>query len=256
MTAMPVSEAALVSQCLDFCQTLATKLPIFSFALTLGNGFSFTLDTSGKEALSSKAMKKKKTPSTLRRDARRRSEFLKKKLEVSTGNASPQSENVSAEEAIEEVVERRFFKCEQCENYFKSENGLKIHIGKAHKKLNSLPPTPDRLRLQQECSVNLSATPLLDASREELSLTSNVMEEKEGQTPSLRPQPPPSSPHKCPAFVPCSRRKCKLRKERERQKEALGKTCTNCDEDLYITMCCAEEKELCEDCCNDLGVCS
>ena len=67
MTAMPVSEdnVALVSQCLDFCQTLATKLPIFSFALTLGNGFPFTLDISGKEALSSKAMKKKKTPSTL-----------------------------------------------------------------------------------------------------------------------------------------------------------------------------------------------
>ena len=123
MTAMPVSEdkAALVSKCLDFCQTLATKLPIFSFALTLGNGFSFTLDTSEKEALSSKAMKKKKTPSTLRRDARRRSEFLKKKLEVSTGNASPQSENVSAEEAIEEVVKRRFVKCEQCKNVVKSE---------------------------------------------------------------------------------------------------------------------------------------
>ena len=39
--------------------------------------------------------------------------------------------------------------------------------------------------------------------------------------------------------------------ERERAKEALHKTCTNCDVDLYITMCCAEDKELCEDCCND-----
>ena len=54
----------------------------------------------------------------------------------------------------------------------------------------------------------------------------------------------------------CSRRECKLRMERERAKEALHKTCTNCDVDLYITMCCAEEKELCEDCCSDLGVCS
>ena len=54
----------------------------------------------------------------------------------------------------------------------------------------------------------------------------------------------------------CSRRECKLRMERERAKEALHKTCTNCDVDLYITMCCAEDKELCEDCCNDLGVCS
>ena len=37
MTAMPVTEdkAALVSQCLDFCQTLASKSPTFSFTLTI-----------------------------------------------------------------------------------------------------------------------------------------------------------------------------------------------------------------------------
>ena len=81
-------------------------------------------------------------------------------------------------------------------------------------------------------------------------------EEKEKPPPSLRPQPSPPSPHKCPPFHPCSKRECKLRIERQRAKEALHKTCTNCDVDLYITMCCAEEKELCEDCCNDLGVCS
>ena len=39
------------------------------------------------------------------------------------------------------------FKCNQCENSFKSENGLKIHIGRAHKvsdrapeQLRDLPP--------------------------------------------------------------------------------------------------------------------
>ena len=84
MTAVPVEEdnAALVSQGLDFCQTLATKSLTFSFTLTLGDSFSFSLDTNEKEALASKAKKKKKTPSTLRRDAKRRAEFLKKKLEV------------------------------------------------------------------------------------------------------------------------------------------------------------------------------
>ena len=193
MTAMPVSEdkAALVSQCLDFCQTLATKLPIFSFALTLGNGFSFTLDTSGKEALSPKAMKKKKTPSTLRRDARRRSEFLKKKLEGSTGDASPQSENVSVEEAVEKVVIEKVFKCDQCKNSFKSENGLKIHAGRSHKKVTLLSSTPERLRQQLEGSASLSASPLLDASREEISLNSDAVEEKANSPPSLQPQPSP-----------------------------------------------------------------
>ena len=38
-----------------------------------------------------------------------------------------------AEEDLEKVVEVKAFKCEQFGNDFKSENGLNIHIGKAHK---------------------------------------------------------------------------------------------------------------------------
>ena len=98
-----------------------------------------------------------------------------------------------------------------------------------------------------EGSVSLSASPLLDASREKFSLNYVAVEEKANQPPSLQPLPSLPSPHKGPAFHPCSRRECKLRKEIERGKEALNKTCTNCDEDLYIAMCCAEDKELCED---------
>ena len=225
----------------------------FNFSLSVGSTFSFSLEARGKgQALVTQGKtKKKKTPSTLRRNARRRTEFLKKKLEDSPGN-----EDVSAKEAVKKVVECGSFKCEQCENVFKSENGLKIHAGKAHKKVNSIPSTPQKLRQQLGGSVSLSASPLLDASREEFSLNNDAVEEKENPPPSLRPLPSPPSPHKCPPFHPCSRRECKLRKERERAKEALNKTCTNCDEDLYITMCCAEDKELCEDCCNDLEVCS
>ena len=255
MTSVNKENAALLSQCLDFCQTLSSKSLTFSFALSLGNSFSFRLDTSGRGALSSEAKKKKKTPSALRRNARRRAEFVKNKLEDSTSDAL-QSEHVSVEEAVEKVVVEKAFKCDQCENSFKSENGLKIHAGKSHKKVTSLSSTPERLRQQLEGSVSLSASPLLDASREEFNLNNDAVEEQENPPPFLRPLPSPPLPHKCPPFHPCSRRECKLRKERERVKEALNKTCTNCDVDLYITMCCAEEKELCEDCCNDLGVCS
>ena len=139
--------SALVSQCLDFCQTLAGKSLTFSFTLSLGNSFSFSLDTSGKEAKASKA--KKKSPSTLKRDARRRNEFVKKKLEASTGD-------------------EKAFNCDQCGNIFKSENGLKIHAGKSHKKANpAVPATPDTLRQQPRTSMSLSASPLLDSSREE-----------------------------------------------------------------------------------------
>ena len=112
---------------------------------------------SGKEAGASKA--RKKTPSTLKRDARRRNEFVKKKLEASTGK---------------KIRYEKVFKCDQCGNIFKSENGLKIHVGKSHKAVN--PATPDCLRQQPKSSVSLSASPLLDTSREESSPTSSVSE--------------------------------------------------------------------------------
>ena len=97
MTAMSVSEedAKLASQCLDLCQTLAGKSLTFSFSLTIGSSFSFSVDTRGKEVLV--PQRKKKTPSTLRRDARRREELLKKKLNASTVISS-QSEQASAKE--------------------------------------------------------------------------------------------------------------------------------------------------------------
>ena len=176
MAAMSVKEdnSAILSQCLDFCQTLAGKSLNFSFTLTLGNNFSFSLDSSEKKALAPKA--KKKSPSTLRRDARRRKEFVRKKLEASTGV--------------------KVFKCDQCGNNFKSENGLKIHVGKAHRKVNLA--TPDHLRQQPKRSVSLSASPLLDTSREEPCLNSiEVTREEVGEEkgePVSPLQPSPSSP--------------------------------------------------------------
>ena len=98
MAAMSVGEedAKLASQCLDLCQTLAGKSLTFSFSLTIGSSFSFSVDTRGKEVLV--PHRKKKTPSTLRRDARRREELLKKKLNASTVIFS-KSEQASAKEA-------------------------------------------------------------------------------------------------------------------------------------------------------------
>ena len=210
MTAVPVKEdnAELVSQCLDFCQTLATKSLTFSFTLTLGDSFSFSLDTNGKEALASKAKKKKKTPSTLRRDAKRRTEFLKKKPEVSTGDTSSRSEHVSEEEAagkqVERVVHEKVFKCDQCENTFKSENGLKIHVGKSHKKVNPVQATPEQLRQRPEGSMSISTSSLLDASREEPCLNTDIIEEIEEPTPPRQPPPstpPPSKPSPSPPVI-------------------------------------------------------
>ena len=210
MTAMSVKEdnTALVSQCLDFCQTLAAKSLTFSFTLSLGNSFSLSLDSNGKEALASKG-KKKKTPSALKRDARRREKFLKKKLEVSTVDISLQSKDISEEENVgkqvaEKALDEKAFKCEQCDTIFKSENGLKIHIGKSHKKVDSTPATPERLRQQTNSSVSLSASPLLDTSREESSALSPVADDikSTSKKPAPRYQPPPIKCDHCDLYLP------------------------------------------------------
>ena len=60
------------------------------------------------------------------------------------------------------------FQCDQCEKTFKTEPGLKIHTGKAHKKGDSTPPPPDRLRQHPGSPATLPSSPLLDASREEV----------------------------------------------------------------------------------------
>ena len=81
MTALGESESSLAFKCLDLCQTLTSQGLTFNFSLTAGSNFSLSLnttlpplDTKGKETV-----KKKLSPSTLRRNARRREEFLKKK---------------------------------------------------------------------------------------------------------------------------------------------------------------------------------
>ena len=101
MAAMSDEEdAMLVSQCLDFCQMLAGKSLSFSFSLTLGTSFSFSVDTMGKGDKVPQKKKKKPTPSTQRRNARRREEFLKKKVNASTEKKlSSPGEPVSGKEA-------------------------------------------------------------------------------------------------------------------------------------------------------------
>ena len=144
------------------------------------------MDTSEKKALAAKVKKKKKTPSTLRRNAKRREEFLKKKLETSTG-----SEHVSVEEAVakqvEEVLvehttdgsdalEKGSLMCDQCENVFHSEKGLKIHKGKVHK--SSIFPPLEVFR-DTEFTKPLEVSPLKEV-REDL-CDDSAMEKNPGQ---------------------------------------------------------------------------
>ena len=57
------------------------------------------------------------------------------------------------------------FKCEHCDNYFKSENGLKIHVGKSHKTLKEV-FSPEKVR-EDSKETSLSVSPVRDTNREE-----------------------------------------------------------------------------------------
>ena len=77
---MAAVDSSLASQCMDFCQALVSQNKSFTFSLTIGSTFAFSLDTKESLAPAAKAVKRK-SPSAIRRNARRRAEFLKKKSE-------------------------------------------------------------------------------------------------------------------------------------------------------------------------------
>ena len=104
-----VDSPPLLSKCLDFCQALASQGHAFNFSVAIGPSFTFSLDTRSK-AVSQVVAKKKPSPSTLRRNAKRREEFIAKK------QLKP-SPRISSE-----------IKCDQCEYVAASEKGLRQHI--------------------------------------------------------------------------------------------------------------------------------
>ena len=190
---MGEDKSNLASQCMAFCQALASKGQIFSFTLKVGSSFAFSLDTRGNGT--SSLTKKRKSPSTRRRNARRRAEFLAKK------RGPPENESSSEKSTPEKVacpVKAKKFKFDQCDKDFKSENGLKIHVGKTHNRVDSDLATPEVARNQLRSSESLSASPLLNTSREESAIQQEAV-----------PQ------HKCPSYL-CSKFRCP--KETEEQK--------------------------------------
>ena len=79
MTAVGEESASLTSQCLGLCQTLASQGQSFTFSLSIGSTFNFSMATNIQEKSApvpaSRAVKRK-SPSTRKRNARRKREFL------------------------------------------------------------------------------------------------------------------------------------------------------------------------------------
>ena len=144
-------DSSLATKCMDFCHALANQGKKFKFSLSIGSTFTFSLDTrEGKETLPARS---KKSPSTLKRNAKRRQEILKKKSEpVLTGMESNQKP-IEKDDA---------FQCNQCEIGFKTRNGLKIHVGKTHKEAAK---SPEKLR-ESDSKLPITLSPLRATTRE------------------------------------------------------------------------------------------
>ena len=156
------ADCSLASKCMDFCQALASQGIPFHFSLNMGPDFTFSLDTRGK-AEAVPVVKKKVSPSTQRRNARRREEFLlKKRQRLST--VDPPVEKATVPQ----------FSCDQCDYTNVSEKGLRQHIRMKHRReqlenqlqKSSSPATPESLRCSTGVT-SLASSPPLHSSREE-----------------------------------------------------------------------------------------
>ena len=70
---------SLANKCMDLCQALQSQGRSFSFTLTIASSFTFSLDSKVEVTTAPNRAVKKVSPSTQRRNIRRKEQFLKKK---------------------------------------------------------------------------------------------------------------------------------------------------------------------------------
>ena len=114
MCAVGEENSPLVTKCMDFCRALATQGEAFNFSLSIGSSFSFSLDTRSKE-FKKTIRTKKPSPSTLRRNAKRRQDFLNMKQNPSAVSQTAEVATVPAAPL-----------CDMCDFKAASENGHSI----------------------------------------------------------------------------------------------------------------------------------
>ena len=154
-------DSSLLSQCLDFCQALARQGHAFNLSVAIGASFTFSLDTRSKD-VASQVTKKKASPSTLRRNTKRREEYQLAKQRRSSPRTS--GEPASAAENL----------CDQCEYVAASEKGLRQNIRMKHKE----PRPAERIRS------TFSQPPLV---------VSPIKEQRRVEVSSTREENPPSA---------------------------------------------------------------
>ena len=118
--AFEMMDSSLLSQCLEFTKQLVNARTSFKFDLKLPSGFSFNFTTTDQEPSRSRISDtKKKSPSTLRRNAKRKQMFLEQK----------KNSYSNTEQSLE---------CDQCDFHANCKVSLRKHIAKEHKSIPQL----------------------------------------------------------------------------------------------------------------------
>ena len=213
---MAATEDDLRLKCLELSQALVNQGKTFKLSVIMDN-FSFSLESKGTSCKEVERKRKKLSPSQLRRNQKRKEDFLKKKSENSSfGENIPEKnpENTTSGENIpeEETEPELAFKCDLCEKMFRTDHGLSIHKGKSHgtEVLRFFSNTHD---------ASLKVSPVKDAPREE---------EEEEETKEEESANEDEPPHKCPGMR-CPRKECNTLPERDRSHD-----CEDCGEDMLM----------------------
>ena len=110
-------EGSMLAQCLAFSRQMESNKKSFKLEVKLSSGFSFNFNTLDHEESKSRTKEvKKKSPSTLRRNAARKQKFLDKK------NTSSANKELSEDSK----------KCDQCDYQANCKVSLRKHVGKKH----------------------------------------------------------------------------------------------------------------------------
>ena len=169
-------DKAVIEKCLAFCQALSADNKLFSFGLKIGSDtFNFEL----KELVKSSCSKKKKSPSQMRREMRRKED--RKRAAMKTEEDIVQV----SENSVRDVRP----KCDQCGTSFYSEEELNAHNASDHKAL--LSPEKERSISSEG---DLQVSPLNVRQRDE-----EMLSGQEGASSPLpcAASPPPSLRFRC-----------------------------------------------------------
>ena len=154
-------ESGVAEKCLVFCQAPTSSNHKFSLSLSIGQD---NLNVCNKDLVTSSVLKKKKKPtSQIRREAKRKLERQQKEKSEITAEVSEDSSKSKCEE-VSDNEEAKLFKCPECELSFKTEKGMKIHIGKSHK--SDTLSTPEKERNTSSMNMSLALSPI-EGSRDE-----------------------------------------------------------------------------------------